>query len=349
MTIVALAWPEIPERVRNYNAHVGNNIEIVGPASSSLSDLVDIARDADVIMGSYIPVQMIDAAPRLKMVQILHAGISASKPGDADLGFPLSRVIDRNLVLGNIHGNAEAVAEHALAFVMTQAKHIVPATRTVAQAEWLPFDASHYGVMINGSHTTVIGYGHIGQAIATKLANLGGHVTVFRKNLDRLPDHPHINLAASTQLDQAVGDADFVIVACPLTRATYKLVNERVLRAMKPSAFLINIARAAIVDEAALHRALTEQWIAGYASDVWWIYSYGEGEPQIQTFSRLGYHYNVPSRYGIHSLPNVIGTGDRASFTKESLELFIMDALDNIKKFSEDGVPNNMVSISELY
>lgn len=350
MITVALSWPETLESLERYNAVIGRNAKVVAPKTAHIKDLVAIATGAEVIIGSYIPVQMIDAAQSLKMVQILHAGISASKPGDADLGFPLSRLSERNIIMGNIHGNAEAVAEHALAFLMAQAKRLMPATRAVIEGEWLPFDEHHYGVMIGGSTTTIIGYGHIGRAIAEKLTALGGNVKVVRKHPDsELPLNPKVSFVTNSSLNEVVATSDFVIIAAPLTNSTHKLINETVLRAMKSTAFLINIARAAIVDEGALSEALRKHWIAGYATDVWWIYGYGEGEQQIQNFSHLGYHYNSPSRYGIHKMPNVISTGDRASFTKESLELFIVDALKNVKKFAEDGVPMNRVSLRDLY
>ena len=68
---------------------------------------------------------------------------------------------------------------------------------------------------------------------------------------------------------------------------------------MRKDGLLVNVSRGALVREGALHRALTEDWIAGYAADVWW--DYADTQP-------AGYHYNMPSRLGIHRLPNVLAT-----------------------------------------
>jgi lactate dehydrogenase-like 2-hydroxyacid dehydrogenase len=151
-------------------------------------------------------------------------------------------------------------------------------------------------------------------------------------------------------LTEALGQADFVIIACPLTAETYRLFGEEELRAMKPSAYLINIARAAIVDEQAVHRALTEKWIRGFASDVWWLYGYrGSDDPAAGLVNLFGYHYALPSRLGVHKLPNVIATGDRASFARETLENFILDALDNIRMLARGQRPRNLVDIKRRY
>jgi phosphoglycerate dehydrogenase-like enzyme len=98
--------------------------------------------------------------------------------------------------------------------------------------------------------------------------------------------------------------ADFVVLAVPMTRETDRLIDARAIAAMKPGAFLVNIARGNLVAEDALHRALTDGALGGYAADVWWNYT--------NAFPAT-YHYPVPSRTGLHLLPNVIGGGGVAA------------------------------------
>ena len=111
---------------------------------------------------------------------------------------------------------------------------------------------------------------------------------------DEIIDRALESAPASFALYDALGEADFVMLTLPLTSKTNKFFSERELRAMKETAYLINISRGALVHEEPLARALTEGWIAGFASDLWWEY------PDRMPSS---YHFSVPSRMGIHRMP----------------------------------------------
>jgi phosphoglycerate dehydrogenase-like enzyme len=120
-----------------------------------------------------------------------------------------------------------------------------------------------------GKTVGIIGMGHIGAAVAQRARAFGCRVLGIRRSFTaRGPDAVADEAVPPSDLDYLLGESDFVVIAAPLTPETRGLIGEAQLRAMKPSACLINVARGAIVDEPALIRALKEGWIAGAGLDV---------------------------------------------------------------------------------
>jgi phosphonate dehydrogenase len=119
-----------------------------------------------------------------------------------------------------------------------------------------------YGVGLDRSTVTIVGMGHVGCAIAQRLSGFGCRLLV----VDPRADMP----AGVTghDLDGALADSDFVILAAPLTDATHHIVDRGTIAAMKPGALLINIGRGSVVDEAAVADALQSGALGGYAADV---------------------------------------------------------------------------------
>jgi phosphoglycerate dehydrogenase-like enzyme len=120
---------------------------------------------------------------------------------------------------------------------------------------------------VRGATLLVIGLGSIGAEVAQMAAALKMHVIGVR-------EHPERGTAGANEvvgyeaLESAIGQADFVVLAAPLTPRTRHLIDARRLQLFKPTAFLINVSRGALVDEAALVKALRERKIAGAALDV---------------------------------------------------------------------------------
>jgi len=125
-------------------------------------------------------------------------------------------------------------------------------------------------------------------------------------------------------LHAVLGQSDYVVLAVPLTPETHELIGEAALRAMKPQSLLINVARGRIVAERALHRALSEGWIRGYGSDLWW--DYADAMPP-------SYHFPVPSRRGVHKLPNVLASGDAAANVLLVKDAMIDQGIENLAAF----------------
>lgn len=195
------------------------------------------------------------AASDLRWVHVAAAGVDS-------LLFP--ELVDSAVVVTNSGGVFERpIAEYVLATVLAYAKDLRTTWSLQDQRHWQHRETER----IEGARVLVVGTGPIGREIARLLSRVGMDVAgVGRVAREHDPDFGSVH--ASSALRDVVGGADYVVVAAPLTEATRGLVDRPVLRAMKPSARLINVARGQIVDQRAVTDALGDGEIAGAALDV---------------------------------------------------------------------------------
>ena len=201
----------------------------------------------------------IAALPRLKIICVIGAGYE-----HVDLQAASNRSIS---VTNGAGANAPTVADHAMALLLALVRSIPQADASVRRGEWLkPMCPT-----LEGKRLGIVGLGAVGLAIARRAAN-GFDMSVSYHNRRPRPDVPYTYRASARELAAAV---DFLIVAAPGGDATHQLVDHRVLEALGPQGYLINIGRASVVDTAALVAALTEGRIAGAGLDVF------DDEPRV--------------------------------------------------------------------
>lgn len=189
----------------------------------------------------------------LKLVTTIYAGTDA---------FPLAAMKARGTRLTNGVGiNTNAVAEYAVMGMLSLAKDFPAVVRAQDKAEWL-LDAPGK-VELQDSSALIIGYGAIGRRIGDILRGFGVRVTGVRRSASGEPD-----MLGPDEWRARLGDYDWVIVAAPATSETAHLIGAGELAAMKPSAFLVNIARGTLIDQQALITALEAHQIAGAHLDV---------------------------------------------------------------------------------
>lgn len=201
----------------------------------------------------------IAALPRLKIICVIGAGYEH---------VDLQAASNRSITVTNGAGaNAPTVADHAMALLLALVRSIPQADASVRRGEWLkPMCPT-----LEGKRLGIVGLGAVGLAIARRAAN-GFDMSVSYHNRQPRPDVPYTYRASARELAAAV---DFLIVAAPGGDATHHLVDHRVLEALGPQGYLINIGRASVVDTAALVAALTEGRIAGAGLDVF------DDEPRV--------------------------------------------------------------------
>jgi len=174
----------------------------------------------------------------------------------------------------------------------------------------------------------VLGVGHIGKIIAKK-AKLGFEMEVlgYDKYLKEFEYADRIYPA--DQLDQVLKVSDFVVISLPLTPETGRLISERELRLMKPTAYLVNVARGEILDKEAFTRAIKEGWIAGGAIDVFW------GDPTA---------YVLPTDDELWDLDNLLITAHNATGTDRYVMRTGRLFCENIARFMKGEPLINMVT-----
>jgi glyoxylate reductase len=169
----------------------------------------------------------------------------------------------------------ETTADFAFTLLMATARRVVEADAYARSGQWKAWKWDLlWGADIHGKTLGVVGFGRIGRAVARRGLGFGMRILYYDTVRADPATERELN-ATPTDMDTLLRESDFVSLHTLLTPDTRHLLNERTLRLMKKSAILVNAARGPVVDEAALVKALSEQWIAAAGLDVF------EDEPKI--------------------------------------------------------------------
>jgi D-2-hydroxyacid dehydrogenase (NADP+) len=228
----------------------------------------------------------LSASPDLKWVNIHSAGMDRSI---------YQELAARGVSVTTSQGtNSKIVAQMALGGLLALSRKLPFLAQAQAAHEWAPLQGAHMPRDLAHQTAVIIGWGAIAQQLAQYLSMLEVTIVVVRQQGD-LPAGPYETLSLK-QWSHALPRADWLIVACPLTKETHGLVDEAALKLLPRSSFLINIARGQIVEEAALVASLQASRLAGAFLDVFEYEPLSPGSP-------------------LWDLPNVILTAHSAGFS----------------------------------
>ncbi len=161
----------------------------------------------------------------------------------------------------------DATAELCIGLMFAIARRITETAAAARGGKWKAWSpAGWLGSDIRGATLGVVGLGKIGQAVASRAAGLGMKV-VYTSRTRKMDAETSLG-AAFLPFDELLRTSDFICLTVALTPETHRLVDARALRLMKPTAYLVNVARGSVVDTAALSHALRDGIIAGAALDV---------------------------------------------------------------------------------
>lgn len=225
----------------------------------AIKDEKDLARAADIEIAfagisNERSRQLIAAAPKLRWFHTPAAGV------DRFLDMPEFR--ERKIILTNNSGSYDIqIAEHVLAFIFAGAKQLHRYRDQQHKAEWT--DQEHHE--LRDETAVVFGAGSIGGEVARLLSAVGLRVIAVRRSGAAVPGAARV--VKPEALADVAAEADYLVVAAPLTPATRGAISHDVLARMKPTAWLVNIARGPIVDEDALAKALADGKLGGAALD----------------------------------------------------------------------------------
>lgn len=301
---------------------IGEGLRGIPWVHSGASDPSDWGQVDAMLVGSVereLPGYSAASTPRLAFVQRLYTGVD---------GFPFERFPPGVRVAGNVGAFAPFVSEHAVALALAAARSMQEAQRSVAEGRLRPAPSQR---LLHGRTALILGYGEIGRAIAARLEGFGTRVLGLNRS-GRMAAGA-VAMYPASELERAVGQADLVFEARPLTRATRGTINARVLAAMRRDAIFVNVGRAATVDEEALYRQLVDRPDFRAAIDVWWDEDYAHG--------RLG------SRFPFSDLPNFVGTPHCAGLGPGVDEFVLAKALQNLARYFRGEAPLHVVDPAE--
>jgi phosphoglycerate dehydrogenase-like enzyme len=196
--------------------------------------------------------------PSVRWVHSVSAGVEH---------LPLARMAERGILLTNSSGAyATAMAEYALAAMIMLARNLPLWLEGQRERRWL--DGSFGSSVLRGKRLGIVGYGAVGRELAAAARALGMEVWATKRTPLYLSAEPLDRLLDPTDLHELLAASDAVVLCASLNRTTRHLIGEPELRAMKPGAMLVNVARGGLVDEAALSRALEEGRLRGAMLDV---------------------------------------------------------------------------------
>jgi D-3-phosphoglycerate dehydrogenase len=282
----------------------------------SPEELVQAAAEAEILLVGYeaIPARVIRALPRLQLI-----GCTRSTPVNIDLAAATARQIP---VLHAPGRNTQTAAEFTLGLMLAEAHRIARAHHALRRGNYLGGPATDFsaadrsgdvtwnldgespfkdfqGVELAGRYLGIIGLGRIGSRVA-QLARAFDMRLVSYSPYTKPAEAKAIDVQL-VDLDTLLQQADFVSVHADVTSETWGMLGERELNLMKPTAYLISASRAAVIDQAALIKALQDKRIAGAALDVFWF------EP-------------IPANHPLLTLENVTLTPHLAGATYEVKE-----------------------------
>ncbi len=233
------------------------------------SDLINSITDCAGIIAAAVNIdeEVMDAAPKLKIISVYGAGYD---------NIDIKAATERGILVTNIPDVVtDSTAELTMGLILDVMRRISETDRLLRRG-----DSSAWGMLNNlgrvlyGKELGIVGMGRIGRAVAKRASAFGMRISYYnRKRLD-----PIIEMelgVAYKRLDDLLKAADVVSIHTPLTKETRHLIGKRELSLMKPSAYLINTARGAVIDEKALVKNLMEGKLAGAGLDVY------EEEPAI--------------------------------------------------------------------
>ena len=321
MSAKIVLWESKNTRLEEFNSVASQDIEITWVDSTQPTDQqVAQLKDAVALIApsSGFPTDLARACPNLKLVQTTSAGTNRfDVQGLADLGIP---------VANGGGGNAVAVAEHAIALILSVYRNFQLQFQSVKARRWagdLRAKWFHQAHELTGKTVGIIGLGHIGRQVARRLQGWDCKL-VYHDIVKQPPELEQKLHVARVSLDELLRASDVVTLHVPLITNTRAMIGDREFDIMRPTAMIINASRGPVVNEAALIRALREGKIAAAGLDVL------EQEPPSADNPLL-------------DMVNVVITPHAASFAQESVEKSRAFAMQNLARVLSGQEPQSIV------
>ena len=300
MNMLHSVWPELQS--------LG---EIVVTDNDSADTLLEVVSDADLLVICYAQItrQTIQSASKLKAILKWGVGVDSIDIAAAnEFGLPICHC--------PTYGTS-TIADHAFGLLIALARKLIPLVNATRQDGWIWPESSRKwaGIDLEGKVVGLVGFGRIAQKMARRCAGFDMQVLAYDPSVK--PEENTMDQVTLVDLETLLRQSDFVSVHAVLNEKNRYMIGDKELGWMKPSAYIINTARGALVNETSLFHALQKKIIAGAALDVF------ESEPLNKSHS-------------FYSLDNVLITPHFAYYTDEA-----DDRLDRECLYSATRILNN--------
>jgi phosphoglycerate dehydrogenase-like enzyme len=314
----------------------GTGAEIADPICATEYDLIETGQDALIVIPRGAKMRGFlnrEVLPQLKSVHaIITSGVGydgVDVEAATELGIPVANTAEFCAI---------DLAEHALALMFSAAKRVCSVDAAMRSKERVDaFRALHNEIALGysplyrlaGKVAGIVGFGRSGKALAERLKGCGLRVIAYDHHADRKRDIFESYGVEPVSLTYLLQQADLVSLHVPLTRATYHIIGEKELGAMKKSAILVNISRGELIDEKALYRSLKEKQIMAAGLDVFENEPFSPDNPLAQ-------------------LDNIVLSPHLAAASVESLDERLSEIASNIRRVLSGQRPANVINV-EVY
>lgn len=286
--------------------------------------------DYQMLIDGRPPREFLEHGEKLETLLIPWAGLP-EVTGELMRDFPQVKV-------HNLHHNAVITAESALMLLFAAAKRTIPYDQTLRKGDWRMRYGETQSVLMHHKTVLILGFGHVGQHVGQICAALGMRVLATKHTQDVALSYP-AQVHHPDALHQLLPQADFVVITLPLTETTHGLLGEKELAMLPEHAVLVNVGRAAIIDQAALYAALQSGQLHAAGLDVWYNYP-----PSIEARTNT-----PPSDFPFHELDNVVMSPHRGGHVMETQQLRLQHVAQMINAAARREALPNRVDLDRGY
>lgn len=324
--LVFIQWPvrawSIPDAHAEALAASFPDVEFV--RAMSIEEAARAIVDVDACFTPFLTAEMIATATRLRWVHSPAAAVEGL--------LPLAALAAANIIVSNSKGvQAIPIAEHVMGGILLLSRRFDRTLAAQRERTWIQNElAVEWPWLLHAKRMTIVGLGTIGMEIAKRAHAFGVHVAGVRRNPTReLPSFVDA-VYGPDQLDDAIRGRDIVVLSAPGVSSTHRLIGERQLALLNRGALLVNVARAAIVDDGAMRAALASGQLGGAVLDVF------EREP-------------LDANDALWTTPNVVITPHSSGFRESHWDEVSALYADNLRRYQSGEMLRNVVDVAAGY
>lgn len=253
--------------LRAYLEREGHELIVTSDKEGPDSEFDRHLADAEVVISqpfypAYLTAERLARAPKLKLA--LTAGIGSDH-------VDLDAAIAHGITVAEVtYCNSISVAEHVVMMILSQVRNYLPSHQVVLDGDWNIADCVSRSYDVEGMHVGTIAAGRIGLAVLKRLKPFDMHLHYTDRHRLPVEIEEEFGLTFHESTEDMVPHCDVVTINAPLHPETQGMFNDELIGTMKRGSYLINTARALIVDQDAIVRGLESGQLAGYAGDVWY-------------------------------------------------------------------------------